>query len=58
MAEVLHIPVQHPSSRGLVKPGNRKGSFLVKERLVILGLREDRGWKQLAGESRDQQGGS
>lgn len=43
MAQVLHVPVQHPASRGL-----------VKDRLVILGLREDRGWKQPAGESRDQ----
>lgn len=32
MAEVLHIPVQHPASGGL-----------VRERLVIPGLREDRG---------------
>lgn len=47
MAEVLHIPIQHPASRGL-----------VKERLVILGLGEDRSWKQLAGASGDWQGGS
>lgn len=42
MAEVLQTPGQHPGSSGL-----------VKDRLVILGLGEDRGWKEPAGERGD-----